>query len=392
MSTVLRKWGVILAQGVIAILTSVLISLGLDNSRLVLVCFSLFIFIESILIIVSGTRWSVILTGAAGIIASMMLFIAVGVSNRNQPIREPWLMQILSLVAYWAFASGLLQVITGLYLRMSMHKEWLYGTAGLVSIAFGFVLLVATDINLVVLAAYAFVYGVLLVIFSLRLRIWLRKEKAESEAHSVEIAASEERNANVEGLSDTSITLTLKLHEEYSRWWAFLIRGLLALVLAVISLMALLKNYEGYAILTPFSLFAIISGVLAIIAIPRLTQILAGVADIVAGVFIFWFTVGMLLMGYWGADMTARVLSYISVWAVITGVLEGVTSVWFRKIIHGEWLMAASGGITAILGIVLIIIPYLGLTFLTAFAFVFAALQIALAVRLSIWMRRNPLQ
>src|SRR5574340_705495 len=176
MNLVLRKWGVILAEGLIAILAGVLIAINIFNSWWVMVYFSLFIFIGAILMLLSGTRWSLVLAGVAGILVSFLFFLALGLADWAKPLNVIRLASLSFYIAVWAIVSGLLQEITALYLRLPLRIRWLYLAAGLLTLAFGFTKLAIPASNLMFLAVYAVIYGVLLVIFALRLRVWLRDE------------------------------------------------------------------------------------------------------------------------------------------------------------------------------------------------------------------------
>lgn len=393
MNLVLRKWGVILAEGLIAILAGGMIAINIFNSWSVMVYFGLFIFINAILMLSSGTRWSLILQGVAGILVSLLLILVLGLAEWNTPLNEIRLGYLSTYIGFWAITSGFFQVITALYLRMPLQKAWMYGTAGLLTLGFGLVKLALPASNLIFLAVYAIIYGVLLVIFALKLRGWLRSTQTAVEVSAEESTVTEgsaadsstPREAPVQSLADT--------RQELSRWWAFLIRGLLALTFAIGSslIMGFQTSVAGVFIL--FSLFLLLSGIFGILAVSSWTYKLTGVAGIIAGTFIFFMTVAILLSldMFWSEDLTVRILRYISVWAILAGLLEGVTAIWLRKRFHGEWLMAASGGITLILGGALLAIPTLGVIPLMVYAFLYAALQIALGFRLASWTKRHPL-
>jgi uncharacterized membrane protein HdeD (DUF308 family) len=77
------------------------------------------------------------------------------------------------LIAAWAIVSGGLMTAAGFRLNIE-HGRWLLVLGGLLSLAYGVLLIITPLIGAVVftwwLGAYALVFGVALVIFSLKLR------------------------------------------------------------------------------------------------------------------------------------------------------------------------------------------------------------------------------
>lgn len=393
MNLVLRTWGVILIEGLIAILAGALIAISIFNSWSVMVYFGLFIFINAILMLNSGTRWSLILQGVAGILVSLLLILVLGLADWNTPLNEIRLGHLSTYIAFWAIAGGLFQVFTALYLRMPLRKAWPYGTAGLLTLGFGLVKLAVPASNLIFLAVYAILYGVLLVMFALMLRAWLRSARIAVEATPEVATVAEGAPADISSPTVIPVRPVAEPRQEVSRWWAFLIRGLLALFFAIGSSLIMGFQTSVAGIFLLFSLFLLLSGLFEILAVSSWTHKLSGVAGIIAGTFIFFMTVAILLSldMFWSEDLTARILRYISVWAVLAGLLEIVTSILLRKRFRGDWLLAASGGITVILGGALLAVPTLGIIPLMVYAFLYASLQIALGFRLATWAKRHPL-
>ena len=84
--------------------------------------------------------------------------------------------------------------------------------------------------------------------------------------------------------------------------------------------------------------------------------------------------------------MTAQVLLYvISAWAILTGLLKMVMAIAFRQQIENEWLMASSGVLSVVFGVVLGVFPGVGLLSLVwlvgIYAFVFGAALVVLGLR-----------
>jgi uncharacterized membrane protein HdeD (DUF308 family) len=85
--------------------------------------------------------------------------------------------------------------------------------------------------------------------------------------------------------------------------------------------------------------------------------------------------------------LTALMLVYvIGVWAVITGVLEIVAAIRLRHEIPNEWWLVASGVLSVVFGVLVMVAPGAGalalVLWIGAYAVVFGALLVGLAFRL----------
>jgi uncharacterized membrane protein HdeD (DUF308 family) len=84
------------------------------------------------------------------------------------------LVTLVVLIAGWSLLTGVLEIVSAVRLRKEIEGEWLLGLAGLASIAFGLLLLVAPVVGLLTIALwvgiYALIFGVVLVALALRLR------------------------------------------------------------------------------------------------------------------------------------------------------------------------------------------------------------------------------
>ncbi len=164
-------------------------------------------------------------------------------------------------------------------------------------------------------------------------------------------------------------------------WWALALRGLLAMLFGTAAF--LLPGLTLAVLITLFGAYALIDGVLAIVAGVKAAEhherfgslLWRGLLGIAAGVIAF------VLPG-----VTAVVLTLIiGVWAMVTGVLEVVAAVHLHRA-HGEWLLIVNGALSVVLGLALIVAPGLGLLTLVwvvgGYAIFFGLIMLRLAFRL----------
>jgi uncharacterized membrane protein HdeD (DUF308 family) len=165
-------------------------------------------------------------------------------------------------------------------------------------------------------------------------------------------------------------------------WWAVALRGVVALLYGVIALVWPGLTLEILVLF--FGAYALVDGVFAIIA--AFTNrtghdrwwvlLLEGLVGIAAGIITF------LRPG-----LTTFVLLYvIAFWAIVTGVLEIVAAIRLRKEIQGEWMLALSGIVSLIFGVLLLLFPATGaLTvawLIGIYAILFGVMLLSLGLRL----------
>ena len=171
------------------------------------------------------------------------------------------------------------------------------------------------------------------------------------------------------------------LHALARNWWLILLRGVCAVIFGVLTFI-----WPGVTLLTLvllYGAYALIDGAIAIWAAivggepaPRWWLLIVGLLGIGAGL------VTLLMPG-----VTALVLLYfIAFWAILTGVMQIVGAIRLRKEIDNEWMLAASGVLSVLFGVILIVQPgagALGLIFVIgAYAVIYGAILIGLALRL----------
>ena len=116
----------------------------------------------------AGPRWWLGLSGVAGILAGVVTLYYTGETT----------LVLLMFIAVWAIIIGALQIWGAIALRKVLQHEWLLILNGVLSIAFGVVLLAQPGTGALALAWtiawYAIFFGCLYVAFAFKLRQYKR--------------------------------------------------------------------------------------------------------------------------------------------------------------------------------------------------------------------------
>jgi uncharacterized membrane protein HdeD (DUF308 family) len=169
------------------------------------------------------------------------------------------------------------------------------------------------------------------------------------------------------------------LHLLARRWWALALRGLFAVIFGLLTFFV--PGITLISLVLLFGFYAILDGVFDIVSAIRAPRhhwalVVEGIVGIIVGVLtIVW------------PGITAMALLYlIAVWAIVTGVLEIIAGIRLREIITNEWLLILMGVISVLFGILIIAFPRVGalaiVLWIGAYAFVFGVILIVLAFRL----------
>ncbi len=172
-----RNWGWLVLRGVVAILFGVLTAFqpGITLAALVLL-FGAYAFTDGIATIVwsianrrDEPHWVSLIFGG-------LLSISAGVVTFFWPAMTT--VVLLFLIAGWAMVTGIATIVAGIQLRKVIVGEWRLVLFGLMSVAFGVILLAAPAVGALAMVLwigwYAIVSGVLLISLGLRLRSWGR--------------------------------------------------------------------------------------------------------------------------------------------------------------------------------------------------------------------------
>ena len=165
-------------------------------------------------------------------------------------------------------------------------------------------------------------------------------------------------------------------------WHWIVLRGVFALLFGIFAF--IWPGITLAALVLVWGAYAIADGVMALIAAftmheegkPMASLIIAGILGIAAGVLTFLWP-----------GMTALVLLlFIASWAVLMGIFEIAAAIRLRKHIENEWLLALSGLVSIIFGVLLFLQPGAGalavIWLIGSFAIFFGILLIALGIRL----------
>jgi len=165
-------------------------------------------------------------------------------------------------------------------------------------------------------------------------------------------------------------------------WWIVALRGVFAIIYGLMALVWPGLTLELLVLF--FGAYMLMDGVFTFIS--AFTNragrerwwvlLLEGLVSIFAGLVTF-FNPNLA---------TLALLFVISFWAIVTGVLEVVAAIRLRKEIQDEWLLALSGVVSLVLGVLLLIFPAAGVLtiawMIAWYAILFGATLVGLGFRL----------
>jgi uncharacterized membrane protein HdeD (DUF308 family) len=173
-------------------------------------------------------------------------------------------------------------------------------------------------------------------------------------------------------------------------WMAIAMRALAAILLGIIAIM--LPGPTLAAIVIVFGIYAIIDGILAIVAAVRGfrkkerwgAMLLQGLVGVVAGaIAVFWPGIGALALTY-----------LVAAWALVTGAFEIAAAIRLRKVITGEWLLVIAGLLSIVFAVLIAFYPGVGalalVWWLGVYAFAYGGISLVLALRVRRWTHAHP--
>ena len=168
-------------------------------------------------------------------------------------------------------------------------------------------------------------------------------------------------------------------------WWLVVVRGLLSILFGLIAffwpgltLLLLILTFGVYAIVD--GVFAMLSGLVSSKYSSRWwVFLLEGIVSVAAGV------IALMRPGLTGFVLVAL----IAIWAILTGAFEIGAAIRLRREITNEWMLALGGFISIVLGVLLLLQPAAGGLIITlmigAYALMFGILLVLLGFRLRKW-------
>lgn len=166
--------------------------------------------------------------------------------------------------------------------------------------------------------------------------------------------------------------------------WLLVIYGVISILFGVSALV-----WPGGTIVAlawAFGVMSLAEGIASVfalfnreVAISRGWLVLYALASIVFGLLAIWHplaVVGVLLL-------------FLAAWLIVAGVYRIVFALRVRKEIQGEWMIALSGVLAIVLGVLLVAYPVAGLLTLAiwigAAALVYGVLQLVAGIRMHRW-------
>jgi uncharacterized membrane protein HdeD (DUF308 family) len=183
--TLARNWWVVLLRGVAGVVFGLATFLAPGISLVALVVlFGAYAFADGLLTLISAVRrWGPQQPWWV-LVLHGLLGIAAGVVTLLWPGITA--VALLYLIAGWTLATGVLQIVAAVRLRKTIEGEWLLALSGVASILFGVLAAMFPGLGALALVlwigAYALVFGSLLIALSIRLHSWKRSHLPAARA------------------------------------------------------------------------------------------------------------------------------------------------------------------------------------------------------------------
>lgn len=153
-----------------------------------------------------------------------------------------------------------------------------------------------------------------------------------------------------------------------TNWWSLALRGVVAILFGVLTF--LVPHVTIAYLVYLFGIYAFLDGALSLAGAFKAAQghdrwwglALVGIVGILAGIVTF-LSPGVTAL---------TLLTFVGVWAILSGVFHIVAAVRLRKHMEGEWLLALSGLISVLFGLAVIFAPALAAVALVLWLGIFA--------------------
>ena len=155
------------------------------------------------------------------------------------------------------------------------------------------------------------------------------------------------------------------LEHLYKHWWAFALRGVVAILFGLCALM--IPGISLVYMVALFAVYALSDGVFNLFTSfggrgIQWGHLLGGILGIAAGIAAFVYP-----------GMTTIILLYIiALWAIFTGAMAIVAGIKLRNILHHEWIMILMGVVAVLFGGLILMNPEAGALAVSAYIAVYA--------------------
>jgi uncharacterized membrane protein HdeD (DUF308 family) len=172
-----KHWWVLLVRGLLAVLFGV-VAFAWPGPTLVALVFlyGAYAFVDGM-----TALWAGAFVGAGWLILSGVLGIAVGISTFFFPGITA--VALFYLIAAWAIGRGFFEIVAAIKLRKEISGEWALVVGGILSIAFGVLLVAYPEAGVLTLVwligAYSLMFGVAMIF----LAFWARGLSRKLELH-----------------------------------------------------------------------------------------------------------------------------------------------------------------------------------------------------------------
>jgi uncharacterized membrane protein HdeD (DUF308 family) len=172
-----RNWWVVWLRGAAGIIFGLATFFAPNISLAVLVLvFGAYAFADGLLAVISAVRGRGVSNRWWVVLLQGLAGISVGVLTLVWP--DITTLALLYLIAAWAVLTGALEIAAAIRLRKVISGEWLLALSGIASVALGVMLMLFPGPGAVAvvlwIGAYALVSGALLIAVAFRLRFWWR--------------------------------------------------------------------------------------------------------------------------------------------------------------------------------------------------------------------------
>ena len=173
MNVVARNWWAMVLRGVVGVVFGLFaIAMPQAAFAMLVLTFGAYALVDGVFNIAAALRdargergwWALLLSGIAGVLTGLVAFAVPALTA----------LVLLYVIAGWAIVTGVLEIVAAIRLRRQIRGEWLMVVSGVLSIAFGVLVMMAPVAGalavVLLIGAYAFVSGLVLLALGLRLR------------------------------------------------------------------------------------------------------------------------------------------------------------------------------------------------------------------------------